>query len=140
MITLPISLVLFTSDTIIGYLLSVIVLDMLLAFSLGRLYRSESLRRFFKVDTPSRLIPQVLAMISVLGIGVVHHLIVLGEVVLFQSSPSLFSGMPFFYTHYEGVKIVIKGLLLLAIWSMCLDSYFVDYERYRRLTGVVKTN
>lgn len=120
--------------------MSAILLNGMLIALLGKYYRNSFLRGLFKVNTPSRLIPQVLAMITVLSAGMLHHSIILIEVYAYQYDSGLFSGMPFFYTHYEGVKIVIKGLLLLAIWSMCLDSYFVDYERYRRLTGVVKTN
>jgi hypothetical protein len=130
-LSLPISLWLFDASTVATYFVSAILLDIVLLLALGRYYRAETLRRLFKVNTQSRLIPQVLAMISVIGAGIFHHVIVLAEVLLYEYDPTIFTGYPFFYTHYEGVKIVIKGLFLIAIWSMCLDSYFVDYDRYK---------
>ena len=131
-VTLPITISLFSSETLEIYLGTVISLNLVLAYLLSRFYRVQHLRKLFKVETPRRLIPQVLAMVSVLLIGAIHNLIVLFEVVLWGYDQTIFSSTPFFYSHYEPVKIVIKGLLLLAIWSMCLDSYFVDYSKYEK--------
>ena len=131
-LSMPISLWLFDASTVGSYFVSAIMLDIALLLVLGRFYRAEKLRRLFNVTTESRLIPQVLAMISVIGAGILHHVIVLAEVLLYEYDPSIFNGYPFFYTHYEGVRIVIKGLFLIAIWSMCLDSYFVDFDRYKK--------
>lgn len=138
--TLPVWQLLFSDKTVSFYLIAIIVYNVVLASILVRSYRSDALRSLFRVQTISRKIPQVLAMSTVLGLGAIHSGLVLIEVQVYDYDPTFFNHVPFFYRTYESFSLAIKGLLLLAIWSMCLDSYFVDYERYRRLTGVVKTN
>lgn len=139
-LTLPLITELYSPVSVKDYILVVLCYDLLMAVALHAGYKSEALRKLFNVSTPARKIPQVLAMCTLLYLGVVHLCLVLGEVLIWQYDHTLLSSTPFFYGSFELVRTLHKMLLLLAIWSMCLDSYFVDYERYRRLTGVVKTN
>ncbi len=139
-LVLPLTLNLYSAASVKEYVELLLVSDLLTALALHKGYRSSALRKIFGVQTPARKIPQVLAMCTLLYLGVVHLCLVWGEIRLWENDETFFSSTPFFYGSFELVRTLHKMLLLLAIWSMCLDSYFVDYERYRRLTGVVKTN
>lgn len=132
LIALPIFIAFFSSKTVHTYAQFVILYNLVLMFSMVRLYRANILRRFFKVETPSRKIPQVYAIVWVFGLSTVHHAMVLAEVMVYKFDPTFFEGVPFFYDTYGTIALGMKLLLLLAIWSMCLDSYYVDYERYRK--------
>lgn len=129
--SLPLWFLLFSEKTISLYLVSIIGYNLLLASVLIKFYLHDSLRQLFKVATPRRKIPQVLAMASILAFAAGHLGLVLVEVRIYAYDPTIFEGVPFFYKTYEAASLSIKALLLLAIWSMCLDSYFVDYERYK---------
>lgn len=129
---LPLFLKYFSTNTASTYFEIIIVYGLLLMLLLAKGYRSRLLRNFFKVDTPDRKIPQIYAIIWVLGIETVFHLLLLGEVWIYRLDKTFFEGVPFFYSSYTAFAIVIKTLALLSVWSMCLDSYYVDWERYRK--------
>lgn len=131
-IGLPLFMAFYSADTVAIYFETIILYNLVLMVCLVKGYRSSHLRWIFKVDTPSRKIPQVLAIVWVLGLGVIFHMLVLAEVKIHEFDPDFFTGVPFFYGNYDTIALTLKLLLLLAVWSMCLDSYYVDYSRYRR--------
>lgn len=131
--SIPLWIMLFSDKTVSYYLIFIIGYNLLLASALVKFYRHPRLRKIFGVSTPSRKIPQVLAMATMLGFAAGHLGLVLIEVRLYDFEPTIFDGIPFFYRTFESISLFIKGLLLLAIWSMCLDSYFVDFDRYKKL-------
>lgn len=132
LIALPVFISYYSSKTVHTYTEFIILYNLVVMFCLVKFYRSNRLRVFLGVVTPSRKIPQVFALVWVFGLSTVQHLMVLAEVLIYKFDPTFFVGVPFFYGNYDPIALTLKLLLLLAVWSMCLDSYFVDYERYRK--------
>lgn len=133
-VTLPLSLNYYSPASVKEYLIIILLYDLCVAMALQFGYRAKTFRKIFKVTTPPRKIPQVLAMCTLLYLGIFHILLVLSEILIWEYDHQIFSSEPFFYGSFEVVRTLHKILLLLAIWSMMLDSHFVDYERYKKLT------
>lgn len=132
--TLPLTLNYYNPASVKEYLIIVLLYDLGVALALQFGYRANAFRKLFKVTTPPRKIPQVLAMCTLLYLGIFHILLVLSEILIWEYDHQIFASEPFFYGSFEGIRTLHKLLLLLAIWSMLLDSHFVDYDRYKKLT------
>ncbi len=133
-LTLPLTLNYYSPASVKEYLVIILLYDLGVALALQFGYRANGLRKLFNVTTPARKIPQVLAMCTLLYLGIFHIFLVLSEILIWEYDHQLLSSEPFFYGSFEAARTFHKLLLLLAIWSMLLDSHFVDYDRYKKLT------
>lgn len=133
-LTLPLTLNYYSPASVKEYLVIILLYDLGVALALQFGYRANGLRKLFNVTTPARKIPQVLAMVTLLYLGIFHIFLVLSEILIWEYDHQLLSSEPFFYGSFEAARTFHKLLLLLAIWSMLLDSHFVDYGRYKKLT------
>lgn len=121
----PVSLYLYdiTVTNILLYLFCVAAFDALMAISLVKFYRSDVARRLFRVDTPRLKIPQINALAVVIWLGVFHVLLVMCEVVLYQTGIVDFTDVPFFYRTFSEVRASHKILFMLGVWSIMLDAF-----------------
>jgi hypothetical protein len=121
LLQVPISLFLKDIDDALLYYLSSALLDLLMAFFIVHYHNDEFLLRKFKAQSPQS-VPQVFLMAGLLAISSLVACLQAIEYILYQSNPDLFNGgMPFIYQHQKFIKLTLKTLFEVCIWSLLLD-------------------
>lgn len=121
LLQVPISLFLKTLDGAFFYYLSSALLDLLMAFFIVHYHNDEYLLRKFKVQH-QQAVPQVFLMAGLLAISSLVACLQAIEYILYQSNPELFNGgKPFIYQHQKFIKLTLKTLFEVCIWSLLLD-------------------
>ncbi len=98
------------------------LLDLLLAFCIVHYHNDPALYKFFKINQPAKRVPQVYLISLVLAFSSLFSFLMAGEVMFYYIDKTIFNGeIPFFYSISGPVKLTIKVLFDLAIWSLLLD-------------------
>ncbi|RVU40339.1 hypothetical protein EOE67_07015 [Rheinheimera riviphila] len=97
------------------------LLDLLLAFCIVHYHNDPALRRLFKINEPVKRVPQVYLISLVLAFSSLFSFLMAGEVMFYYIDKNIFNGeVPLFYSISGSVKLTIKVLFDLAIWSLLL--------------------
>lgn len=127
---LVIILMLLTVEIIIGlsipepmiFFLILSLFDLFIAFSIVHFHREKFLLRLCRVPNTSRQVPQVYLISFVLALSSLYSFLLGSEMVFVELDPSIFEGsQPFFTSIFMPVKITIKILFDLTVWSLVLE-------------------
>ena len=98
------------------------LLDLLLAFFIVHYHKDRTLFRWCRVPEPARSVPQVYLLSVFLACSSLFSFLLAGEIMLFYVDENFFQGqVPFFHSISGPVKLTLKVLFDLAIWSLLLD-------------------
>lgn len=98
------------------------LLDLLLAFFIVHYHKDRLLYRFCRVTEPARSVPQVYLLSVLLAFSSLFSFLLAGEIMFYYVDDNFFQGqVPFFYGLSGPVKLTLKVLFDLAIWSLLLD-------------------
>jgi hypothetical protein len=115
------SYVLFEIDSLI-YLMSVAMLDLILAFVMVHYHNDPALLKLFRVHPPHRHVPQVFFMSFLLALSSLLALALASEVIFYTLDPEFFAGeVPLIYSLAEPIRFALKFAFDLAIWSLLLN-------------------
>ena len=117
----PISLFLKGFNTALFYYLSSALLDLLLAFFIVHYHNDKHLLRWFKAETAPP-VPQVYLMAALLAISSMFAVFQAIEYIFYYTNRDMFGGTkPFLYQHQRLIKLTLKTLFEVCIWSLLLD-------------------
>lgn len=106
----------------IALFLTVSFIDLLIAYSIVSFHRDGFLLKICRVGKSPRQIPQVYFISFVLAVSSLFSFLLGTEMIFYTFEPDIFAGSePFFYSIYFPVKVTIKILFDLCIWSLILD-------------------
>lgn len=118
---IPISLFLKSFDTALFYYLSSALLDLLLAFFIVHYHNDEHLLRWCKAGA-AQPVPQVFLMAALLAFSSLFAVLQAMEYIYYISNRELFGdSKPFLYQHQKLIKLSLKTLFEVCIWSLLLD-------------------
>lgn len=118
---IPISLYFDGFKSALYYYLSSALLDLLLAFFIVHYHNDEHLMRWFRVEIV-KPVPQVFLMTALLAISSLFAVLQAIEYILYVSDKNFFGGnKPFLYLHQQQIKLTLKTLFEMCIWSLLLD-------------------
>jgi len=121
LLQIPISLFFKGFSTALYYYLSSALLDLLLAFFIVHYHNDEHLMRWFKAGA-AQPVPQVFLMAALLAFSSLFAVLQAIEYILYFSNPNIFGGSkPFLYQHQKLIKLSLKTLFEVCIWSLLLD-------------------
>lgn len=104
------------------HLTAVSLLDLLLAFFIVHYHKDPALYRICKVTEPTRSVPQVYLLSLLLACSSLFSFLIACEIMFYYVDENFFEGeVPFFYSISTSVKLTLKVLFDLAIWSLLLD-------------------
>lgn len=121
---------LLPKESMLIRLTAISLLDLILAFLIVHYHKEPVLYRLFKVQEPTKRVPQVYLLSLVLAITSMFSFMMAAEVMFFYLDENFFGGdMPFFHSISNPVRLVCKIMFDLAIWSMLLNP---DHWRFLR--------
>ena len=101
--------------------LTVLFLVYVIGIGITHFYRFIIIKLGWTRFSITKLIPYVLISVTVLSVSA-HLLYLLGEIVMFQETPS--------YSFSENVGFVLNWIFLISLWSVIYFAYQF-FERYR---------
>lgn len=117
----PISAVLMTVEVPIYYYLSSAMIDLLTAFFIVHYHNDPALLRLFKVQVKQD-VPQVFLMALLLAVSSLISCLQVLEVIIYHTSPEFYAdSLPFLYEYQRPIKLTLKTLFDICIWSLLLD-------------------
>ncbi len=121
---------LITAEILIGlsitepvvFCLVISLIDLIIAFSIVHYHREPFLLKLCKAGNSSRHVPQVYLLSFVLALSSLYSFLLGSEMVFVEFDPKFFGGeQSFFLSLYMPVKMTLKFLFDLIIWSLVLE-------------------
>lgn len=134
LIEYPISNYFFGQGQLVSYLGCIVGFDLLLAATLYKYHQADFFNKVFSISTPVRVggIRQVNALILVLCLSALQGAAIVVEVLLFRGG-YITSEQLWLYPAFQPMKVVIKLMEALAVWSMLIDAVYEPENKAVRL-------
>jgi hypothetical protein len=117
----PISYFLKTLDTALVYYLCSALIDLVMAFCIVHYHYDRTLLKLFRAN-PQGYVPQVYLMALLLAFSSLTACLQAMEYVIYTMDPEFYGeSKPWIYQHQHQIKLTLKTLFELSIWSLLLD-------------------
>ncbi len=117
----PISYFLKTLDTALVYYLCSALIDLIMAFCIVHYHDDSALLNLFRAKRQG-YVPQVYLMALLLAVSSLISCLQAMEYVIYTMDPDFYgTSKPWIYQHQHAIKLTLKTLFELSIWSLLLD-------------------
>lgn len=117
----PISYFLKTLDTALIYYLCSALIDLVMAFCIVHYHDDSALLKLCRAQRQG-YVPQVYLMALLLAFSSLIACLQAMEYVIYTMDPAFYGkSVPWIYEHQHAIKLTLKTLFELSIWSLLLD-------------------
>ncbi len=121
LLQLPISYFLKTLDTALVYYLCSALIDLVMAFCIVHYHNDAKLMSLCRANKAGH-VPQVFLMALLLAVSSLLACLQAVEYVIYTMDPGFYGdSKPWIYQHQRTIKLTLKTLFELSIWSLLLD-------------------